>query len=79
MTYLTEQFFIVVLIGTVPYLLVLALALLALAIAIMPREHTRRLRHKLAAAVLWQWVRGSKISAIAHGWLWKNGNGHDRK
>lgn len=52
-----------------------ALSLVALAVALAPRPITRRLRHKLADFVLWQWLKGSKISSIVHSWLWQENNG----
>lgn len=56
----------------------IGLGLLALIVALMPRKLTRQLRHKLADLVLWQWIKGSKISSLAHQWLWREGNGHER-
>src|SRR5262245_277866 len=58
-----------------PWLPVTCLSGIALIVAIMPREHTRRLRHKLARFVLWQWLKGSVLSSILHDWLWREGNG----
>lgn len=55
------------------------IASLALFIALIPRAYTRRLRHRLAEFVVWQWVKGSKLSSIIHDWLWKNGNGNGHK
>lgn len=51
------------------------LTIAAVVLAILPREHTRQLRRKLASFVMWQWVKGMKISRIAHDWLWSEGNG----
>lgn len=59
-----------------PILAIGLLTLLALLIAIAPREQTRQLRRRLAGLVMWQWVKSMKVSRIAHDWLWSEGNGH---
>lgn len=58
-----------------PILAIGCLTILALVIAIAPREQTRRLRLKLARLVMWQWIKSMKVSRIAHDWLWNEGNG----
>lgn len=62
---------VVLLPWAVALLLLIAIGFLAL----LPHGYTQQLRHRLADGVLWQWVKGSKISAKAHGWLWDEGNG----
>ena len=57
----------------------LVIALAAFVVAIVPRTYTKRIRHRLAGMVLWQWVKGSKVSAWLHTWLWRNGNGNGKK
>lgn len=58
-----------------PIFVIGCLALLALVIAIAPKEQTQQLRRKLAKFVMWQWVKSMKVSRIAHDWLWAEGNG----
>lgn len=67
---------IVVLFLTLPILAIGLLTILALIIALAPREQTRQLRRRLAKFVMWQWVKSMKISHLAHDWLWSEGNGH---
>ncbi len=66
-----------VLIGLVllPGCAALPVAILAVGLAFMPRRYTRLLRHHLAKFIVWQWVKGSKISSRVHTWLWQEGNG----
>lgn len=66
---------IVLLFLALPIFVVGCLTILALIIAIAPREHTRQLRLKLAEFVMWQWIKSMKVSRIAHDWLWAEGNG----
>lgn len=54
---------------------IIFLICVSLSVLIMPRAVTRQLRHRLAQFVLWQWVKGSKLSAVLHQWLWREGNG----
>lgn len=51
------------------------LTLTAIVLTLLPREYTRQLRRRLAGFVMWQWMKGMKVSRIAHDWLWDAGNG----
>ncbi len=53
------------------------LSLLIILLLILPLSYTGQLRHKLAEFVLWQWIKGSKVSAVVHEWLWASGNGKE--
>lgn len=55
--------------------IVIFLICIALIVLVIPRAVTRQLRHRLAQVVLWQWIKGSKASAVLHQWLWREGNG----
>lgn len=66
---------IVILILSLPVFLIGLATIAALIIAIMPRHHTQQLRRRLAKLIMWQWVKGMKISRIAHDLLWDAGNG----
>ena len=57
----------------------LLINLLVVAILLLPRRHTRWVRHKLARAVMWQWRKMSKLSAIVYAGLWQRGNGNHRR
>lgn len=59
-----------------PIFVIGCLTILALIIAVIPREQTRQLRLRLAKLVMWQWIKSMKVSRIAHDWLWSEGNGH---
>lgn len=67
---------IVILFLSLPVFLIGLLVIAALVIAVMPRHHTQQLRRKLAKLVMWQWVKGMKVSRVAHDLLWSEGNGH---
>lgn len=67
---------IVVIFLAAPIFIIGLLVVIALIVAVMPREQTRQLRHKLSKGNLWQWSKHGRLSAVIHGWLWKNGNGH---
>lgn len=55
---------------------ILVLLMVITILIILPRQTRRQIRHRLADFVLWQWIKGSAISARAHHWLWREGNGH---
>lgn len=63
--------------------MILALALsafvlstLALALGVLPRSYTRRLRHPIAKFILWQWRKMSLVSVKLYAFFYQNGNGH---
>lgn len=70
-----REAFIVVCFLAFPVFIIGLLTIAALIMTILPREHTQQLRRRLAGFVMWQWIKGMKISRIAHDWLWSEGNG----
>lgn len=54
----------------------LALNLFMFILVIMPRQHTRRIRHALARLVINLWVGTSRVWSMLHEDLWQRGNGH---
>lgn len=59
-------------------ILSLALNALGIALAIMPRSKTRRLRRKLSKMVYDQWMFGSWLSSRLSGFLWDSDvNGYE--
>jgi hypothetical protein len=63
--------------------LIVAAALMSLAVniimvilVVLPRKHTRRLRHFLARVVMGLWVSTGRMWAMLHDDFWQRGNGH---
>lgn len=75
-----EVCLILAIVVLLPWVMAIPLLVAVGFLILLPREHTRQVRHRLAEGVLWEWVTNSKFSARAHNWLWNEGNGrYDQK
>lgn len=50
--------------------------LIVVILVLLPRQHTRRVRHALAIIPLMLWASFSRLFALGHDVLWQKGNGH---